>query len=457
MKESKRLFGTNGIRAIVNRELTAEFAINIGEAVGTFFRRGKVVLGCDGRTSNSMLANAVSSGLLSTGCNVHDVGIAPTPCIQYAVKNHKTDGGVVITASHNPPEYNGIKVIGKDGVEISRQQEISIENVFSEKKVAYAAWNHIGRRHFVPSVIAEYRSAIRQHVDEAMIRKRHYNVVVDAANGVGALAAPYLLQELGCRVTTINANLDGTFPNRPPEPKPENLKDLVAAVKIVGADLGVAFDGDADRSIFVDEKGRVQWGDRTFALIVKDYLKSKRGETVVTPVSSSQVVKDVTEKCGGSLILTRVGSTIVSHTMKRLRSKLGGEENGGVFYGPHQPVRDAAMTAALVLKVMAKTGAKLSQLMDALPRYYLEKDKVKCPNKEKELVLKNLVAQVKHLKPQNIDGVKLWFPEKSSILIRPSGTEPVYRLYAEAQTKKEATGLLKEYKRKLREIIGSKC
>ncbi len=453
MKKLRRLFGTNGIRGLVNKELTPEFAIKIAEAIGTFSKQGKILLGYDSRISNIMLANAVTSGLISTGCDVYDAGMAPTPCIQYAVKSHHMDGGIMITASHNPPEYNGIKVMAKDGVEISRQQEMKIEDMFFENKVNHVSWHKVGQRHVLPRVLDKYKEAIKQHVDIDAIKKRHYHVVVDAANGVGGLVAPYLLRDLSCRVTTINANIDGAFPNRLPEPRPENLRDLATTVKAVGADFGVAFDGDADRSIFVDEKGEVQWGDRTFALIEKDFLQTNRGEAVVTPVSSSQVVRDVAEKYGGKLVWTKVGSTIVSYTMKNLKAKLGGEENGGVFYGLHQPVRDAAMTVVLILNIMAKTGRKLSQLLNELPRYCLEKSKMKCPNEQKTLVLKKLIAKVKQLNPETVDGVKLWFPDQSSILIRPSGTEPIYRFYAEAKTKERASSLVKEYKLILQKII----
>ncbi|UCE96666.1 MAG: phosphoglucosamine mutase [Candidatus Bathyarchaeota archaeon] len=453
MGKSRRLFGTNGIRGVVNKELTPEFAIRIAEAIGTYFKRGRILLGYDGRISNIMLANAVTSGLVSTGCDVYDAGMAPTPCIQYAVKNHEMDGGVMITASHNPAEYNGIKVMANDGVEIPREQELKIENMFFENEVFKASWDGVGQRHNLPRALGEYKEAIKKHIDPSAIKKRHLHVVVDAANGVGGLTTPYLLRELGCRVTTINANIDGTFPNRQPEPRPESLQDLATTVESVKADFGVAFDGDADRSIFVDEKGKVHWGDRTFALIEKNFLQTNPGAIIVTPVSSSQVVKDVAEKYDGKLTWTKVGSTIVSHTMKKLKAKLGGEENGGVFYGPHQPVRDGAMTVALVLHIMAKDDRALSRLLDELPRYYLEKDKIRCPNEQKPLVLRKLVAELESRKPETIDGLKLWFPDKSSILLRPSGTEPIYRFYAEAKTKERASMLVKEYKQKVQQQI----
>ncbi|UCH32622.1 MAG: phosphoglucosamine mutase [Candidatus Bathyarchaeota archaeon] len=448
-----RLFGTNGIRGVVNDELTPEFVIKIAEAIGTYFKQGRILLGYDGRISNIMMANAVTSGLVSTGCDVFNAGLGPTPCIQYTVKNHKMDGGVMITASHNPPEYNGIKVLSSDGVEISRRQEIRIENIFFKDAAKRVDWQGVGNSTVLPNALDEYKEAIKKHVDVTAIEKNHYHAVVDAVNGVGGLVAPYLLRELGCQVTSINANIDGTFPNRPPEPRPENLQDLITTVIAVGADFGVAFDGDADRTIFVDDKGEVQWGDRTFALIEKAFLQNNPGETIVTPISSSQVVKEVAEEYGGQLVWTRVGSTIVSHTMKKLKAKLGGEENGGVFYGPHQPVRDGAMTIALMLEILARTGRSLSQLLLELPRYHLEKDKIECPNRKKAQVLKMLILSVKRLQPDTIDGVKLWFSDKSSILIRPSGTEPIYRFYAEAAEKERASMLVKEYKRKLQKMI----
>jgi phosphomannomutase/phosphoglucomutase len=453
MHQQERLFGTNGIRGVVNKDLTPESVTKIGAAIGTFFKRGQLIVGYDGRTSNIMFAHAVMSGLTATGCSVHDVGTAPTPAIQYAVKKHKMDGGVIITASHNPPEYNGIKVTAKDGVEIPREDEIKIETTFFKEKFNLAEWNKIGQTYTLQGVIDEYIEAIKTHVNVTAIQKKHFHTVIDPGNGAGGLAAPYLLRDLGCKVTALNANVDGTFPNRPSEPRVENLGDLATTVRTLGADLGVAYDGDADRSIFVDEKGEIHPGDRTFALVVKYFLKEHKGENIVTPVSSSYVVKEIADKYGGKVVWTKVGSTTVSMTMKQLKAKLGGEENGGVFYGPHQPVRDGAMTTALILEIMAKTGKKLSQLIAELPQYFIEKDKIECPNRLKESLLEAFAKSMQKLKPDTTDGVKLWFEDKSSILIRPSGTEPIYRFYAEAKTKQGATRLVKKYKAQLNVLL----
>jgi phosphomannomutase/phosphoglucomutase len=224
-------------------------------------------------------------------------------------------------------------------------------------------------------------------------------------------------------------------------------------VKAVGADLGVAFDGDADRSIFVDENGEIYWGDKTFALIEKHFLEENPHAKIVTPVSSSTLVKDIADAYKGEIVWTKVGSVTVSHKMKELKAKLGGEENGGVFYGPHQAVRDGAMTTALILEIMAETGEKLSRLIAEQPQYFIEKGKVECPEDKKEKVMKKLVEQVKGANVSTIDGVKIWFEDKSAILVRPSGTEPVYRLYAEAKNQEKALKLIEDYSLKLGKIL----
>jgi phosphomannomutase/phosphoglucomutase len=262
-----------------------------------------------------------------------------------------------------------------------------------------------------------------------------------------------LLRELGCRVTTINGNIDGTFPGRLPEPRPENLEDLALTVKAIGADLGIAYDGDADRSVFVDEHGEIHWGDKTFALVEKQFLTENPNEKIVTPVSSSTLIKDIADKYHGEIVWTKVGSVTVSQTMKKIKAKLGGEENGGIFYGPHQSVRDGAMATALILDTMAKTGEKLSKLLGELPKYFIEKGKIDCKEEIKQKVLEKLVVLTRDLNTSTIDGVKMWFEDKSAILIRPSGTEPIYRLYAEAKTREKAVQLVNEYNLKLEKII----
>jgi len=450
---SKRLFGTNGIRGVVNEELTPQMATKIGAAIGSYFRRGNLLVGYDSRTSSPLLSRAVIGGLNSVGCDVLDAGMAPTPAVQFWVRRHGIDGGIMITASHNPPKYNGIKVIWNDGIELSREQEVEIEEIYFNQKTRRAKWNSLGKTREVNGIVHEYVASVREHVDFAAISKKRYHVVVDAANSVASLAAPRLLKELGCKVTTINANLDGAFPGRLPEPNLENLGGFASTVKALGADLGVAYDSDADRSIFVDEKGNLISGDASFALIEKYFLEKHPGEKVVTSVSSSCLIKDVADAHGGLIVWTKVGSVTVSRTMKRIGAKLGGEEYGGIFYGPHQPVRDGAMAVAMVLDIMAETGERLSSLVGELPRYYVQSARVACPERLKHRVMEELMGQTKALQVDTVDGVKVWFEDKSGILVRPSGTESVFRLYAEAKTAVRAERLVKEYSSRVRGMI----
>jgi len=450
---SHKLFGTNGIRGLVNKELTPEIAVRVGTAIGTFFKRKSLLVGYDARTSGPMFAKAVIAGLTATGCNVFSAGMCPTPALQFAVKNHCMGGGVIVTASHNPPEYNGIKVIWQDGIELSHEQETEIESIFFENRVVFADWSKLGTATDLSQIKEEYVEAIQKHVDVSKIAEKHYHVVVDAANSVGGLTAPTLLRELGCRVTSINANIDGTFPGRMPEPRPENLTNVAATVKALGADLGVAFDGDADRSIFIDENGQVYMGDKTFAIVEKYFLLKNPGSKIVTPVSSSTLIKETADAYKGEIVWTKVGSVTVSQQMKAINAKLGGEENGGIFYGPHQSVRDGAMATALILEIMADTEAKLSELVEEQPQYYIEKGKVDCPENKKIKLLKKLREKIKGKNVSTIDGAKIWFEDKSAILVRPSGTEPTYRLYAEAKTQEKALKLVEEYSDLLRKSL----
>ena len=238
-----------------------------------------------------------------------------------------------------------------------------------------------------------------------------------------------------------------------PEPRPETLGELASIVRALKADMGVAFDGDADRSIFVDANGEIYWGDKTFAIIIKQYLIKNPGAKIITPVSSSTLIKDTVATYKGKLIWTKVGSVTVSQKMKELDAKLGGEENGGVFYGPHQAVRDGAMTTTLLLNIMAQTGQTLAQLVGEQPKYFIEKGKIECPDEKKEILQQKIFELVKNENVSTIDGVKIWFSDASAILIRPSGTEPVFRLYAEAKNQEKALKLVEDYSLKLKKIL----
>lgn len=438
-----RLFGTNGIRGVVGQDMTADLAVRVGRAIGTHFGAGSVALARDPRLSGPMLARAVAAGLMSAGLEVIDLGMVPTPAAQYYVHTHGAlKGGVVITASHNPREFNGIKALDAHGMEMAREEEEAIETLYFDETYRTADWSAVGDLRADPSAADAYLRGILSQVDVDAIRKRKFTVVADPANGAGCATTPYLLRALGCRVLTINGQPDGAFPGRLPEPTVEHIGDLLRMVVEAKADLGVAHDGDADRAIFVDETGSFLYGDKSLALIARAEL-AKRGGLVVTPVSTSSVLEDVVREAGGHLVRTRVGSPIVARTMLDQGAVFGGEENGGIIFPGHQFCRDGGMTLAKMLEVLATEARPLSALAASLPQYSLQKEAVEVPVAKREATLASLVKLVEGREVDTIDGVKIHAAD-GWVLVRPSGTEPLFRVYAEAKTPDRARALASE-------------
>ncbi|TLZ65523.1 MAG: phosphoglucosamine mutase [Methanobacteriota archaeon] len=438
-----RLFGTNGIRGVVGEMMNADLAVKVGRAIGTFFEGGSVGLARDPRLSGPMLARAAASGLMSAGCDVIDLGMVPTPCAQYFVaKSGHLKGAVVVTASHNPREFNGLKAIDARGMEMRREDEEVIEAIYFENRFHAAAWADVGSGRTDDTAISRYMEGIGAKIDAEAIGKRNPLVVIDPGNGAGCVVTPYLLRSLGCRVLTLNAQPDGAFPGRLPEPTPDHLGDLMRVVSEVHADLGVAHDGDADRATFVDDKGAFVVGDKALALLAQAAVKS-RGGAVVTPVSTSSVVEDVVRAAGAKVIRTRVGSPIVARTMFESGAVFGGEENGGVIFPDHQFCRDGAMSAAKMLELLAHEGKSLSALVAALPQYHIKKANVAVPVERREAVLTSIVEFAKGRKVDTTDGVKI-LEGDGAVLVRPSGTEPIFRVYAEAKTPARADALADE-------------
>ena len=429
-----RLFGTNGVRGIVNQDVTAELAMRLAMSLGTL-TRGTVAVGQDTRVSGSMLSHAAIAGLLTTGCKVINLGIAPTPAVQYFVRDN-ADAGIVITASHNPREYNGLKLIAGDGTEFASEAELAVEDVYFKGGLRLADWRETGELSDT-NVIPAYIEGTIGKVNAPDIKKRGFVVAVDTGCGAGSIVTPFLLSKLNCKVTTINAQIDGTFPSRNPEPTEDVLTDLGKIVISNGADLGVAHDGDADRAVFIDERGNFVNEDVLLAIIVKHVLSKKVGP-VVTPVSSSQRIVDVAEAAGGHVIWTPVGSIYVARMMMQVNAVIGGEGNGGIIFPEHQYCRDGAMTVAKVLEIMTERGKKISELVKEIPKRYMDKTKVTCRDRDATM------QQIRSSVEGNIDttdGIKIWYDD-GWLLIRPSGTEPIIRIFVEAETKRRARGLL---------------
>jgi len=440
----QRLFGTNGVRFIPGVSHDLDFVINLSEAIGTYYEDGEVLVGQDGRVSSPSIANAAVSGLMSSGRDVAEAGLVPTPALQYAVRNMGFAGGLMVTASHNPSQYNGLKVVARDGVEIPRLDEQMIEKIYLERSQTKADWKSIGVARPEPSVVKSYVKGIRSRVNSKMISDRKYTVVMDLGNGAQCVAAPYLVEALGCKLITLNSVVDGAFPGRGPEPAPDNLKDLSLAVKSVGADLGVAYDGDGDRSIFCDEEGRILWGDQTGCLLADYLLEKNPNSSVVTPVSSGQAIDVIAKKRNAKVLRTRVGSVDVSRTLIERKALFGFEENGGCIYSPHMPVRDGGMTTALALECLAARGMAFSRTVSfSVPRYFQGKAKVDVVKKVDQ-VMKTVEKQAKG-ESERIDGLKVWADEKSWVLVRPSGTEPLIRIFVESNSQEKADALLKKF------------
>ena len=440
-----RLFGTSGIRGIVNVDLKPELALDLGLALATYLKNsGLVVLGKDPRTSSNMLEGCLVSGLLSGGCDVKKLGIVPTPAVSFAIHHMGANAGVMITASHNPPEYNGIKFFGGDGMSFTPEQEDEIERL--ARKTKAVAWEKIGRvgsADILPYYIDKVASSVSL--------SRGYKVVVDCANGAGSLATPFILRKIGCKVITMNSQPDGFFPGRPLEPAPENLRELGKVVRSTGADLGLAHDGDADRIAAVDEKGRVVGGDKLLALASAHAVEEAKGK-VVTTVDASMVVDERVAAVGGSVVRTRVGDVAVAQAVKANRAVFGGEPSGAWIYPDVHLCPDGPLAGARILELMDEAAKPFSELVDEVPEYPIVREKVRCPNERKTVVMKKASARAKKAFKDvedisTVDGVRLMLSDGSWVLVRPSGTEPFIRITAEAKTVERVNALVKAAKK----------
>ena len=452
MQNNRRLFGTNGIRGIPGKDLTMDFVSGIGLSIGNFFGSGNVLIGHDTRNSSLPLTKAISAGIMESGVNVTNAGLVPTPALQLLVKTQDYCGGVVVTASHNPPEYNGIKVINVDGIEISRDEERKLEAIYFSGKNKRATWNNLGVSKTEQRGIDIYKNSILENVDVDQLKLRKFKIVIDPGNGAQSIFAPYIFEQLGCEVIVINGHPDGNFSGRGGEPTPSSLLDLSNTVVEYSADFGVGYDGDGDRSIFSDEQGNVFWGDKSGTLICNHILNKHGNFPIITTLATSQIIDDIAFEHNAEVIRTNVGSIDVSHEMKKHNSYFGFEENGGCFYAPHLTARDGAMTTALMLETLSTSDKSLSTLISDLPVYYQFKTKFQCAVSKRNSVI-DIIKQNTNKKFDASDGLKIWHDEKSWVLIRPSGTEPVIRLFAESNTKEKLDSVMSFYSEKIKSEI----
>jgi len=448
-----KMFGTNGIRGEANKYLSCELSLKTGKAIAEVLGPGPIAIAIDTRVSSDMIRSAVSAGLMSMGVGVHDLGMVPTPALQYYVKTHEeVTGGVMITASHNPPEFNGIKCISADGTECSHEEESAIEDAY-DRDLKVVPWDRIGSIRTIEGAGEAYIDAVVSKVDVDLIRKADLTVVLDCANGASVHTSPLLMEKLGVRAIVLNGEPDGMFPGHYSEPVEENLSELKSEVVRAGADLGFAHDGDADRCVFVSDTGKYLPGDVGLALLSILCMKTTEGKKqVVSTVALSNMVEDAIIEAGGTLTRTAVGSPVVARRMIEDGVPIGGEDNGGIIFADHQFCRDGALAAARMIEFAARYGS-IQKHVDGLPEYCTIKTAVYCADDRKSYLIDKLAERYASEKIDRTDGLKITFSD-GWVLLRPSGTEPKFRIYSESKDPKVAKDRSEQFLKDAADILG---
>jgi phosphoglucosamine mutase len=435
-----KLFGSSGVRGLVNSFLTPELACKVGMAVAAQCHVTNAVVARDTRVSGPMLEDALVAGLTASGVNVQLVGVVPTPAAAYLTRALAADVGFMLTASHNPPQYNGIKIF-RATLSLTDEMQTTIENAITQNQYRLAPWQKVGTSRNVDAVNL-YVDMLKQ---AAPLRKR-WRVVVDPGCGATYSVAPTVLNQLGCQVTALNAQADGYFPARKSEPTAESLTTLSQTVTALGADLGIAFDGDGDRVAFVDGDGGFVDFDRALAGYAAYALKQTGGGTVVTNVEASMCVETMAAKFGGKVVRVRVGDVYVSEAMAQINSVFGGDPCGAWVHPRWHWCPDGPLSAVLMLKALEEQNQTLDEFIAEVPQYVTLRENLKCQNDQKTQIVTNLEKTIKQAFPDftdysNIDGVRLALKD-GWVLVRASGTEPLIRLTVEGESLKAAQDIM---------------
>lgn len=438
------VFGSSGVRGVAGEELTPADAMQVAQAAGSVWTTDtdRVAVARDTRTTGRTYENAVTSGFTGLGLDVDRLGVVPTPGLQAYCETERVPG-LMVTASHNPPAYNGIKLIGDDGVELSRATLDEVERELAAEP-SNATWDGMGTDRRVERARRSYKTGVLQSVDRERIADADLTVVVDPGHGAGALVSPDLFRELGCTVHTINAQPDGHFPGRNPEPVAATLGDLRSYVRATDTDLGIAHDGDGDRAMFVDERGEHIDGSATFAALAAAELQE--GDGVVSAINASQRLVDVVEAAGATLSLTPIGSTYIVSRIKERQAEgthvaIAGEGNGGILFPDYRIARDGGYTAVRLCELLADEPA--SELVAPYDDYYNVRQNLHVDDEgDREAMLAGIESYATDTAADvdTTDGWRLDYGD-GWVLARPSGTEPVVRVYAEARTPERAEEL----------------
>jgi len=448
----------SGFRGRVGDPLTPELVCQLAGVFTSFIKqdksRGTVVVARDSRTSGEMFAKAVCAGIISRGCDVADLGVVATPTAMLAVEKMQALGGIVISASHNPSEWNALKLVSHEGSFLDFEAMTAFLSFISEdSQGGVSSWDTLGTYHLDEGASDRHIEKILglSVVDPERLRERGFKVALDCVRGAGGVIMPRLLEALGCEVVAIHTEVDGMFP-RDPEPTAQNLKELSHLVRSTGSEVGFAVDPDVDRLALVDEYGKPVGEDLTLVLATDVALRQKSG-TVVTNLSTSQVLEDVVRHHGGELIRTAVGEINVVRGMQKQSAVIGGEGNGGVILPELHYTRDAPLAAALILQNLLEMASSLSESVAKWPRYTIQKKKVDFPRENLPRAYSVLKSEMFGAQLDETDGLRMSWPEENKwVHVRPSGTEPVIRLIAEACNRGAVEALLEEVANHLEEV-----
>jgi phosphoglucosamine mutase len=438
-----KFFGSSGVRGLVNVEITPSFASRIGAAIATQSQAKRALVARDTRTSGLMLENALTSGLTAGGVDVIHMGIIPTPVLAFMTRKMNANVGVMITASHNPPQYNGIKIFNSNGMSYTEKDQKEIEETLARKRFSLAYWQDIGE-----TKRSEDSHVYLKEIERAVKLHRKWNIVVDPGCGAAFDVAPRLLKNLGCRVIPLNAQPDGFFPARSPEPNEHSLKSLAATVETIGADLGIAYDGDGDRVAFIDEKGRIVDFDRALAAYAAYVAKKNDGGLVVTNVEASMCIEKMVQQHGAKVMRTKVGDVYLSEAMKKNSAIFGGEPCGAWIHPQFHYCPDGILSSVLLLKALEDENKKLTEMIAETPKYQTLRRNVACPNETKYEIVRSFSEDFVNAFPHantvtKVDGIRIPF-EDGWVLIRASGTEPLIRLTVEGESLKTAKNIMKK-------------
>ena len=435
------IVGVSGIRGIVGDSLTPEAACRFAAALGSHLNGGRILVARDSRPSGDMFKHAVVAGLQSAGCTVEDLGIAPTPTVGIAVRNLTAVGAIMITASHNPAPWNGLKLFGFDGAVLPAEQGQIVRQIYESGTATRAKWDGVGTLRIPPDVQEDHARAVLEHISAATIASRGIRVLLDGNGGAGGPLGVKLLAEFGCEVVQHHCEADGNFIHEP-EPTPAHLAEVAPWVKQSGSAVGFALDPDSDRLAMIDETGTCVSEELTLALAVKYRLKQASGPVVVN-MSTSRVIEDLAHAAGCPFHRSAVGEANVVADMRRVNALIGGEGNGGVIDPRLGWVRDPFIGMGLILSLLAEERKPLSQLIAELPQYAMLKTKFTVPREKLAPALAAIRAHWPAAKTNTVDGLRLDGPDWW-LHVRASNTEPIVRVIAEAPTEPQAERLCQE-------------